>query len=257
MQWAGARVLITGASGGIGAQFARALADRGADLVLAARSTDRLAALAGELRSSAGVQVSTVAIDLAQPGAGLAVVDRASQDGPVDALVNNAGFASHGAVRSTDPAVLSEQVQLNIGTVVDASRAVLPGMAERGRGAIVNVASTAAFQPLPLMAVYAASKSFVLSFTYALAHECAGSGVEVLAVCPGPVETGFFDRAGVRTGIFGPPAQVGDVVTAGLAALGRRAVVVPGLRNRAMGLATRFLPTAVTTRLAGQLARRG
>lgn len=250
-------MLITGASGGIGERFARTLANRGADLVLAARSGDRLAALAEQLQTKTGVQVTTLAVDLAEPAAGRQVYKQAVRGGRVDALINNAGFASHGATADTDPELLTGQVQLNIGAVVDLTRAALPAMLTAHRGAIVNIASTAAFQPVPWMAVYAASKSFVLSFTHALARECAGTGVEVLAVCPGPVETGFFDRAGVSSAVFGAPGQAEHVVAASLAALGRRSMVVPGVRNRAMGLATRFLPTPVVAHVAGLMARRG
>lgn len=257
MQWRGSRVLITGASGGIGAQFARSLAQRGADLVLVARSADRLDALAQELRATCHIRVATMVADLAEPAAGAALYAGARAAGPVDAVVNNAGFATHGPVASTDPELLAEQVHLNIGTVVATTRSALPSMLEARRGAVINIASTAAFQPVPLMSVYAASKSFVLSFTQALARECRGSGVDVLAVCPGPVDTGFFERAGVHRAIFGTPVQAGQVVDASLAALGGRSAVVPGARNRVLGLATRLLPTSLTAQVAGQMAKRG
>jgi short-subunit dehydrogenase len=257
MQWRGARVLVTGASGGLGEAFARALAAQGSDLVLAARSGDKLAALAQQLHIEHGVDVVVIAADLSAPGAGAKLYAEATADGGVDVLVNNAGFAVHGNVVDNDADELTQLVALNVATLVDLTRVALPEMIDRRRGAIINIASTAAFQPLQGMAGYAASKSFVLSFTQALAAECRDTGVEVLAVCPGPVDTGFFDRAGISDRTFGKPSNPEDVVAAALSALGRRVIVIPGLRNRTLAFGTRILPRRLVVRAAGGLVRRG
>lgn len=257
MQWRGARVLVTGASGGLGESFARALAGNGSDLVLAARSGDKLTALAQQLHAEHGVDIVVLVTDLSAPGAGTKLYAEASADGPVDVVVNNAGFAIHGNVADNDADELTQEVALNVATLVDLTRAALPDMLSRRRGAIINIASTAAFQPLRGMAVYAATKSFVLSFTQALAAECRGSGVEILAVCPGPVATGFFDRAGIHDRTFGKPSTPDDVVAAALASLGRRLIVIPGLRNRAFAFGSRMLPRRLVVGVAGGMVQRG
>ncbi len=257
MQWRGARVLVTGASGGLGESFARALAANGSDLVLAARSGDKLTSLAQQLHAEHGVDIAVLVTDLSAPGAGTKVYADASADGAIDVVVNNAGFAIHGDVADNNADELTQEVALNVATIVDLTRAALPDMLSRHRGAIINVGSTAAFQPLPGMAVYAATKSFVLSFSQALAAECKGTGVEVLAVCPGPVDTGFFDRAGIHDRTFGKAANPEDVVAAALASLGRRAVVIPGARNRATAFGARVLPRRFITRIAARIVERG
>lgn len=172
MMFHGQTALVTGASTGIGAAFAREFANRGADLVLVARSIDKLEALAREVRVSHRVRVDVVPVDLARPGVGRDLARRvtAPDNGPdtglgrtVDVLVNNAGFATHGDVAAADPARLHEQVQLNVTAVMDLTAAFLPEMTARGSGSIINVASTVAFQPVPHMAVYGATKAFALS----------------------------------------------------------------------------------------------
>lgn len=250
-------MLVTGASGGLGESFARAFAANGSDLVLAARSSDKLTTLAQELHAEHGVDVEVLVADLSVPGAGAKLFAEATADGVVDVVVNNAGFAVHGKVADNDPDELSQEVAVNIATLVDLTRAALPDMLARRRGAIINVASVAAFQPLQGMAVYAASKSFVLSFSQALAAECKGSGVEVVAACPGPVATDFFDRAGISERTFGKPADPDDVVAAALAGVGRRPVVIAGVRNRAIAIGARLLPNRVVVILAGGIVRRG
>lgn len=189
--------LVTGASTGIGADFARRLASDGLDLVLVARSADKLEALAESVRAETGRQVTVLARDLTELGAAAALVDEIAAHGiEVDFLLNNAGFGTHGAVADADPVRLSDEVRLNCEVLTELSQRLLPAMIARRRGTIVNVASNAAFQPLPQMAVYGATKAYVLSFTEALWHETRGTGVRVLALCPGPTETPFFAIAG-------------------------------------------------------------
>lgn len=250
-------MLVTGASGGLGESFARALAAHGSDLVLAARSGDKLTAVAQQLHAEHGVDVVVLVADLSAPGAGTKLYAEATADGAIDVVVNNAGFAIHGDVVDNDADELSQEVAVNVATVVDLTRAALPEMLSRSRGAIINIASTAAFQPLRGMAVYAATKSFVLSFTQALAAECRGTGVEILAVCPGPVATGFFDRAGIHDRTFGKPADPDDVVAAALSSLGRRVIVLQGARNRVSALGSRMLPRRFVVRMAGKIVDGG
>jgi NADP-dependent 3-hydroxy acid dehydrogenase YdfG len=169
MEFTGQTALVTGASTGIGAVFAQELAARGVNLILVARRGDALKAMAEEITTGHGVRVDVLPADLAEPGAGEKLAGRVAELGrTVDVLVNNAGFATHGDVAAADPARLGDQVQLNCAAVVDLTARFLPAMTARGSGAIINVASTAAFQPVAHMAVYAATKAFVLSFTEAL-----------------------------------------------------------------------------------------
>ncbi len=189
--------LITGASTGIGAEFARQFAARGDDLVVVARSADRLEALASGLRRAHGVEVTVIAMDLSTPGAAAELWRRTTSLGlQIGVLVNNAGFGTHGDVAGADPQRLEDEVGLNCRMLVGATARYLSPMRARGSGAIINIASTAAFQPLPKMAVYGASKAFVLSFTEALWAEERRHGIRVLAVCPGLTDTPFFEVAG-------------------------------------------------------------
>ncbi len=248
--------LVTGASSGLGDAFARALAARGAHLVLVARSADRLEALAGELAARHGVRAVPIPADLARPGAvaGLSA-ELARREIAVDVLVNNAGFATYGPFEAASAGREGEEVQLNVAAVVDLCHAHLPGMLARGRGAIVNVASTAAFQPVPYMAVYGATKAFVLSFSEALWEEARGRGVAVLALCPGATDTAFFEVAGVR-GLFGTRARPEAVVERALRALARgKSHVVPGLGNALLTVSPRFTPRSVTVRVAASMTR--
>jgi uncharacterized protein len=256
MHWPGSTTLITGGSGGIGAAFARELGRRGSNLVLAARSGDALDLIAAEIRTAHGVDVTTIAVDLRQPGAAFRLYERVAAMGEVHAVINNAGFCHYGPVATADPVRVSGQVELNVLALTELTRAALPAMLERGSGAIVNIGSTAAYQPMPLAAVYAASKAYVLSFTTALAAEVRGSGVEVLAVCPGAVVTDFYRVAGGNAAMFGPPGTAERVVTAGLNALGRRSVVNVGLRYRLMAFGNRLVPTRLSTSVAHRMTKR-
>lgn len=244
--------LITGASAGLGAEFARQLAKRGYRLVLAARRKERLDSLAAELGNARSVE-----IDLSREGAAAELIRNLSDAGEtVDLLVNNAGFGLHGRFDKADPNRLRQMVDLNCGALTDLCRAVLPAMVERGSGAILNVASTAAFQAGPGMAVYFATKAYVLSLSEALHEEVRRSGVRVTALCPGPTRTEFGEVAGFKgNGAFDRFAMDPEtVVRAGLDALDRnKAVVVTGTLNKVGAFSTRLAPRSVLRRIAGAL----
>jgi uncharacterized protein len=252
-------VLITGASSGIGRELARLFAADGADLVLIARSEDRLRELAGALQAEYGARALVLPADLSQsasPGeiAG-ALAERHIQ---VDVLVNNAGFGAHGPVAGIGAERQLEMVEVNVAALTRLTALLLPGMLERRRGAILNVASTAAFQPGPYEAVYCATKAYVLSFTEALAEEVRGSGVRVCCLAPGATDTGFAARAGTlgtrlfRRGV----ADARSVARAGHDGMRRgRPLVIPGLRNRVLAFSVRLAPRAVAARVAGRLLK--
>src|ERR1044072_7732382 len=184
--------LVTGASGGIGEELARLFAADGHDLVLVARSRDKLTRLAEEMKAKHGVAARVLAADLVRDEAPQEIFEELSADGvTVDALVNNAGVGTYGLCAETDLQSELDLLQVNIVALTHLSKLFLPGMRARRRGYLMNVASTAAFQAGPLMAVYYASKAYVLSLSEALANECAGTGVRISALCPGPTETGF------------------------------------------------------------------
>jgi uncharacterized protein len=249
--------LITGASSGIGADVARSLAGRGHGVTLVARREGRLEALAGELRDRDRVRVETVGCDLSDADARRRLGSEIEQRGlTVEVLVNNAGFGSAGRFDRLDAAREVEMVRVNVEAVVDLCGRYVPGMVERGRGAVLNVASTAAFQPLPRQATYAASKAFVLSFTDALHEELARTGVAATTLCPGPVKTEFWDSAGIEAeGIPGfVLSDSADVAEAGIKGLekGRR-VVVPGPLNRAGALGGQHAPRSVLLKVAGKV----
>lgn len=249
--------LVTGASTGIGAVFARELAARGADLILVARSEDKLTRLAQEIRERTGRRVDVLALDLAAPGAGAALAGRVGALGrEVHVLVNNAGFATHGDVADADPTRLLEQVQLNSVAVLDLTTRFLPAMIARGGGAVVNVASTVAFQPVPHMAVYGATKAFVLSFTEALWAEARPRGVRVLAVCPGATETPFFDVVGAEEARAGRTRSPEQVVATALRALERGVPsVVDGAVNRLVARLPRVLGRRAVLAVAERTVR--
>ncbi|MEO5578606.1 MAG: SDR family oxidoreductase [Sphingomicrobium sp.] len=232
---------MTGASAGLGADFARQCSARGERLVLVARRRDKLEALASELGNA-----RAVTMDLGQPGAAAALIaDLAAHGEQVGTLINNAGFGLWGKFAALDGPRQRAMIDLNCGALVELTHAVLPGMIERGDGAILNVASTAAFQPGPGMAVYFATKAFVLSFSEALHEEVARKGVRVTALCPGPTRTEFGEVAGFKgNGAFDKmSARSEDVVALGLKALDKgKAVAIPGLANKAGAQAHRLVP---------------
>ncbi|MFE2109084.1 SDR family NAD(P)-dependent oxidoreductase [Kitasatospora sp. NPDC059463] len=249
--------LITGASSGLGAEFARQLAARGHDLVLVARSADRLHDLAGRLGESHGITAHVLVQDLAAPDAARRIgAELADRGLGVDLLVNNAGFGTCGPFETIDPRRDHDQLMVNVVALADLTHELLPGMLARGRGAVVNVGSTAGFQPTPYFAVYGSSKAFVLNFSLALRQEYRRRGIRVLALCPGPVETGFFDVIGTRkAAVVGRFTTPEPVVRAALRALDAdRAYLVPGLANRiAAHLAPRrprALVAAITERMS-------
>lgn len=242
--------LVTGASAGLGAEFARQLSHRGYRLLLTARRAERLEALAAELGNA-----RIIVLDLERDDAARELFD-AVRDEEVETLVNNAGFGLKGRVSDQDPARLRGMIDLNCRSLTDLCRLFADQMIGRGRGRILNLASTAAFQPGPGMAVYFATKAYVLSFTEALHEELKPHGIKVSALCPGPTRTEFGEVAGFgRTGAFDRLAMAaGPVVTAGLDGLDRNsAIVVPGLLNRVGSQASRFLPRALVRKAAGRL----
>jgi uncharacterized protein len=253
--------LVTGASSGIGAAIAKELASRGYSVALTARREERLQSLATELTAEHGVAAEAIACDLGDPAERERLADELRTRGrAVEVLVNNAGFG-HQADFSTSPRErMVEMVRLNVEAVVDLTSRFLTPMNERGRGTIINIASTAAFQPLPGSAVYAASKSFVLSFSEAIRTELRGSGVTVTAVCPGPVKTEFTEVAGVsgvedRTpGVVWMSAE--EIARHAIDGAARdRRVVVPGAINRATALAGQHSPRSVALPLISRIWR--
>ena len=257
MEFSGRTALITGASTGIGAVFAREMAAKGAHLILAARSVGKLQALAAELTAAYDVRVSVLPVDLARPGAGADLAGQVAARGlTVDVLVNNAGFATHGDVEDADPARLLEQVQLNCAAVVDLTTRFLPAMTARRSGAVINVASTAAFQPVAHMAVYAATKAFVLSFTEALWAEARPKGVKVIAICPGATETPFFEVVGAEEASLGKRRTPENVVATALRGLAQgRPSIVDGRTNALLALVQRFLPHRMVLGIAERAVR--
>ncbi|WP_310468811.1 SDR family oxidoreductase [Sphingomonas sp.] len=244
--------LVTGASAGLGVEFARQLSARGHRLVLAARRRDRLEALAKELGNA-----RAVAIDLGEPGAAERLIaDIAGAGEHVDVLVNNAGFGLKGKFAELDAVRQRAMIDLNVGALTDLCRAVAPGMIARKAGGILNVASTAAFQPGPNIAVYFATKAYVLSLSEALHEELKPHGVRVTALCPGPTRTEFGEVAGMGAGgSFDRLAMdAAPVVRAGLDGLERnRAIVITGALNKVGAWSTRLFPRAVVRKIAGAI----
>lgn len=251
------RALVTGASSGIGAAFARELRARGERLVIAARRADRLEALAAELGGEA--VVTALPVDLAEPGAPERLLGEIEARGlHVDLLVNNAGLGHRGHLQEAPLERLREIVDVNVRAAVALTRLVLPGMLARGRGRIVNVVSMAAFQPVPFLGVYGASKAFLLSFTEALATELAGTPVRVQALCPGNIPTEFQAVAGTEGALYSrlPSRSPEYVVRRSLDALPKRRVrVIPDPGDRLVVALERLLPAALARRVSARLFR--
>ncbi|MEJ1230140.1 MAG: SDR family oxidoreductase [Galbitalea sp.] len=229
IDYRGSTVVITGASSGLGAEFAAQLAARGANLILVARRADRLEALGGDLEARHGVTVTPLPADLTAPGAASALAERVKKLGlPVHSLINNAGFGTHNLFQDEDADRIAQEVTLNVSAVVDLTKAFYPELLQHGSGVLVNVASTAAFQPIPRMAIYGASKAFVLSFTEALWYEARPSGLRVLALCPGATTTEFFDVAGPE----GPHRRPADLAAGGSRGAARAGSAQPAAEHR-------------------------
>ena len=242
--------LVTGASSGIGEVFARELAARGSNLVITARSRDKLEALAAELGKKHGVEVHVVASDISEANG----VDRLCREVDelgvaIHHLVNNAGFGIAGAFAKSDESEQTRMVRLNCEALMRVTRHFVPPLIERGSGGIIHVASTASYQPMPFMATYGATKAFVLSFSVALREEISGRGVRVLALCPGPVPTGFQAAAGIEPGMERIAAlSAEETVRQGLEAYqANDAVCIPGAVNRVQTLVSKFMPRSVVT----------
>lgn len=259
LTYADQSVLITGASAGIGAELARELASRGCDLALVARRADRLETLAAELRRAHGVRVEVVPTDLARAGVGQELAAELDARGmPVTAVVNNAGFGNHGPFHEMAPEDLAAEIAVDVAAVVDISRAFVERL-RGGAGFLVNVASLTAYQANPALAVYGASKAFVLSFTEALWYEAKGTGLRVLAVSPGATETEFFDVAGESAAGGTPRMTAGDVVATTLATLERRnppPSVVVGRLNAVSAVGSRLGGRRLSTTAVGMLMDR-
>ena len=253
-----ATALITGASSGIGEAFASALAQRGMNLILVARTKPKLDELAQRLTNQHRVQATVIQADLADPKAPGRLYSRVAELGVrVDLLVNNAGFGLGGAFLSHDLLREEEQINVNIGALVALTHLFVRDMVVRKKGGVVNLASITSFLPIAYSAIYAASKSFVLSFSEALGREVAADGVHVLAVCPGPVATKFYERLGAK-----PTRKALDtperIVAGALSALDRgRSVVVPGrFMIRMLVLGMRLLPRTMKARIGEGIGRR-
>jgi len=251
--------LITGASSGLGEQFAYALAQRKYDLALTARRGDRLAAVASKARKLGASMVEVIEADLAQRSASAEIFARVEAlHLHIDYLVNNAGFGTSGRFDRISLERDLEEIDLNVSAVVAMTRLFLPAMVERNSGTIINVASTAAFQALPFMATYAASKAFVLSFTVALAGELAGTGVKVSALCPGPVRTEFQAVAKNEHGRLPEFAYLDaeTVVAQGIAAAENgRSVHIAGVINFITAQSTRLVPRSLINFVARRIYR--
>lgn len=250
-------ILITGASSGIGEVFARELAGRGNHLILVARSENKLEALAKQLRMEHGIQVEVIVNDLSKEGAPLKLYEECQQRQlSVDMVINNAGFGTHGFFEQLSGERQHEEVMLNVMSVVDITHLFLPGLLEKGSGAVINVSSTAGFQPDPYMAVYGASKAFVLSFTQALWEENRTRGVQFLALCPGSTQTEFFNVVGSDEASVGKRSTPENVVKTALQALEKgQPYVVPGFQNYMTAQVSRLLSHKQVLRLVGGLLR--
>ena len=251
----GKTALVTGASVGLGRDLAELFARDGHHVILTARNESQLQELASKLRDQYHINVDVIAQDLSVAGAADQIFGQLGAK-PIDYLVNNAGFGTHGPFAEADVASQLAMIQVNIVALTHLTRLVLPGMLKRKTGRIMNMASVAAFLPGPLMAVYYATKAYVLSFSEAIASEIAGSGVTVTAVCPGPTKTEFQVRAGIAEA---PLFQRGAMTSPQVAQIGYDAMmrgqrsVVTGFSNKISALGTRFLPRAATAAIAKRL----
>lgn len=257
--YAGTTALITGASSGLGEEFARQLAAKRANLVLVARRSDRLETLASALRGRHGVSVAVLPADLTAPHAAADLSSRVSELGlTIDTLINNAGFATRNRFENEDAERIGREIDLNVGALVDITREFYPGLLASGRGALINIASTGAYQPVPLMAVYGATKAFVLSFTEALWYEAKESGLKVLALSPGATKTEFFDVAGeeAKVGSFQTPSQVVGIALSTLDRRNPPPIVVCGAGNAMTVAITKLVSRRALVTITGSITGR-
>ena len=247
--------LITGASSGIGTELARLCAAGGYGLILVARNADRLGSLAGELAKAHGIQATPLPADLSDPAAPESIFERVRGD-TVDILINNAGFGLRGQFAETDWQAQARLLQVNVTALLHLTRLFLPEMIRRRSGRILNVASTAAFVPGPLMAMYYASKAFVRSFSESVADEVRGTGVTMTVLCPGPTRTAFFEAAGIGDSRL---SREGAMSAEEVARIGYRAMlegrseVIAGARNRWMMRGAPFAPRGLLAKVTRRL----
>lgn len=255
----GKTALITGASSGIGEEFAAQLAKRGVNLILVARSQDTLKNIANGLSKTYGITTKVLAADLSDPDAARGLADRVKTAGlQVDILINNAGFGTHGPFAKQSPDQERSEVLLNALAPLETIHAFLPGMRERGHGAVINVASSAGFQPTPFMSVYGATKAFLLHLTEGLWAEYRDQGILFTALCPGPVETNFFDASGsptLKKAMKNTPMMSAQrCVREALKGFeAGKPVVVPGVSVKLMAQSSRFMPRALLARASAKV----
>jgi short-subunit dehydrogenase len=253
--WQGKWAVVTGASAGIGLELASQLAAGGANVVLTARRTERLAQLAAELRERHKVQIEVCPADLAQPQGPDEIFRFTQQKGlPIEVLINNAGFGAYGEFHTIERQRLLDMVQVNVASVVSLTNLFLPAMVERRSGYVMIVASTAAFQPVPYISTYAATKGFDLLLAEGLAEELRPHGVRVCALCPGSTASEFFEVAGQPTHMAGGQETAGKVARVGLEALAAgKSRVISGARNWLSIEAQRLAPRRLVTRVAARM----
>ena len=257
MTHSGKTALITGASSGIGAEFAQALARLGMNLILVARSADKLQSLSKDLQQRYDIQVEPIPVDLSREHSGRYIYEAVQQRHlSVDMLVNNAGFSTHGNFEAIPDDRDHQQIMLNVVSLVDLTHAFIPNMLSKGEGTIINIGSTTSFYPLPYQAVYGATKAFVLSFSEALWAEYQGQGIKVLAICPGATDTAFFEAMERQLTTHKHSPQ--EVVRIGLSALAQdRPYVIPGIRNTLeSNILPRFLPRDVMAKLVSRISQK-
>jgi hypothetical protein len=256
----GKSVLITGASSGIGPELAKLFAEDGAEIILVARREKWLTLLAEQLYSRFGTRVEFLPADLSLPDTPFDIYKiLGDKKIPVDVLVNNAGFGMYGPFENCDVKRTIELFAVNMESLVMLTRAFLPQMIEKGKGAILNVASTAGFQPLPMQSIYGASKAFVLSFSEALHHEVRAKGVTVTCLCPGPTETEFFQAAGYPERVRflrKKPMHPSEAAKVGFEALKKgKMTVIPGPLNRFLAFSVRFAPRTLAAAIAKKISQ--
>lgn len=253
----GQTALVTGASSGIGTEFARELARRGMSLILVARTEMALNELAADLSASHDVTVDVIPADLSQPGAVDVVAKAVAEKGlQVDLLINNAGVMTYGPFEKIDPAADQAGIMVNVNSLAGLTHSFLPGMLERKRGGVINIASVAGFQPIPFLATYAATKAFVINFSVALWEECRHRNVHVMAMCPGTTKTELFIRGNAHEAALGAPRTVQQVVQTALKGLDRRrSIIVDGLKNSLLTNGPRLIPRWFAAKCAGQAVR--